>query len=65
MVSLSQPCNGVELLTVVLLVEVHTVWEHLLKITNPDWIPGTKQAAVNFKSRLIGVVEAPNPDVID
>ena len=63
-ISLSQPCDGMELLTVILLVEVHAMREHLLKVTNPNWIPGTKQAAVNFKSCGVGIVEAPDPYMV-
>ena len=64
-ISLLEPCNSLELGVIVFLMEVHAVREHLLEITDPDGIPRGQQGAVDFESRRVSIVEAPDPDVID
>ena len=39
--------------------------EHLLEITDSEWVPRGEQGAVHFESRWVSIVEAPDPDVVD
>jgi len=64
-ICLLESCNSLELCVTVLLVKVHAMGEHLLEITDPEWVPRGKQGAVNFESRWVRIVEAPDPDVVD
>ena len=64
-ICLLESCNCLELCVTILLVEIHAVWEHLLEITNSEWVPRGEQGAVNFESCWVSIVEAPDPDVVD
>ena len=64
-ICLLESCNCLELCVTILLVEIHAMWEHLLEITNSEWVPRGEQGAVNFESCWVSIVEAPDPDVVD
>ena len=55
--------DGVEFLTVILLVEVHAVGQHLFNVTNLDRHVGSEHRAVNIDATWVVIIEAPDPKV--
>ena len=52
-----------EPLIVVLLVQVHAVWEHLFDISDLDRHVGRKVRTINVDTSRVDIIEAPDPEV--
>ena len=63
-IGLLESHNRVEFLTIVLLVEVHAVGEHLFNIANFDSHVWWQLTTVNLDNRRVNVEETPDPDVL-
>ena len=57
--------DRLEFLVVVHLVQIHTVWQHLLNVTDLYRVRGCQVLAVEFNAGGVRLVEAPHVNILD